>query len=118
MRFGPWRWALCVAALCANAAAGAAGEASTLAPEAGASATTPRFALKLDHESEDRILALVPEKISDSEMQSVLALAPAPRIINLQGVVGLVTMAPFAEFLIAMGYPEEQLRNPVHRGDK
>ena len=112
MRFGPWRWALCLAALCANAAAGAAGEASTLAPEAGASATTPRFALKLDHESEDRILALVPEKISDSEMQSVLALAPAPRIINLQGVVGLVTMAPFAEFLIAMGYPEERIRNP------
>lgn len=37
---------------------------------------------------------------------------PAPRIINLAGSVPIVTMAPFAEFLIAMGYPEASLRDP------
>jgi hypothetical protein len=109
---GGLSWALCAATFCASAAAGADGDATTLAPENGTTAATPRIALRLDRETEDRILALVPEKISDSEVQSVLALAPAPRIIDLQGVAGLVTMAPFAEFLIAMGYPEERIRNP------
>ena len=38
---------------------------------------------------------------------------PAPRIIALQGSVALVTMEPFAEFLVAMGYPAERhSRNP------
>ncbi len=41
-----------------------------------------------------------------------LADLPAPRIIGLSGSVPVVTMAPFAEFLIAMGYPEASLRNP------
>ncbi len=41
---------------------------------------------------------------------------PAPRIINLQGSLAPVTMQPFAEFLIAMGYPEERLRDPVGGG--
>ena len=104
--------ALCAAAFLASAAAGAAGDANTVVLETGTPAATPRIALQLDRETEDRILALVPEKISDAEVQSVLALAPAPRIINLQGVAGLVTMAPFAEFLIAMGYPDERIRNP------
>jgi hypothetical protein len=37
---------------------------------------------------------------------------PAPRIINLAGSVPIVTMEPFAEFLIGMGYPETSLRAP------
>ena len=37
---------------------------------------------------------------------------PAPRIFNLAGSVPIVTMQPFAEFLIAMGYPEASLRDP------
>ena len=37
---------------------------------------------------------------------------PAPRIVLLQGSVPLVTMEPFARFLIAMGYPADRLRNP------
>ena len=45
-------------------------------------------------------------------MLETLVLAPAPRIINLHGSVPIVTMQPFAEFLIAMGYPAERLRNP------
>ena len=54
----------------------------------------------------------VPERISERDVREVLSQAPAPRIINLQGSVPLVTMAPFAEFLAAMGYPKERLRNP------
>ena len=46
-----------------------------------------------------------------SGAQAAAAL-PAPRIINLAGSVPIVTMEPFAEFLIAMGYPEASLRNP------
>jgi hypothetical protein len=66
----------------------------------------------LDAETEARILALDPERISEREVRDVLSQAPAPRIINLQGSVPVITMAPFAEFLAAMGYPLEQLRNP------
>ena len=101
-------------ALCAGAffASAAAGDATTLAPETGTTATTPRIALPLDRETEDRILALLPERISGIEMRTVLARAPAPRIIALQGSLAVVTMAPFAEFLIAMGYPEGRVRNP------
>jgi hypothetical protein len=72
--------------------------------------------IALDREVEDRLLALTPEHISDAEVQQVLARAPAPRIINLQGITGFVTMAPFAEYLIAMGYPEERVRNPRDGG--
>jgi len=68
--------------------------------------------ISLDRASEDRVLALDPERISPEDVREVLAGAPAPRIICLQGSVPLVTMAPFAKFLIAMGYPEERLRNP------
>jgi hypothetical protein len=66
----------------------------------------------LDRATEDRLLALDPERISAEDVRDVLARAPAPRIIGLHGSVPLVTMAPFAEFLIAMGYPAERLRNP------
>ena len=45
-------------------------------------------------------------------MHDVLARAGAPRIVLLQGSVPLVTMEPFARFLVAMGYPEARLRNP------
>ena len=45
-------------------------------------------------------------------MRETLARAPAPRIIALSGSLPIVTMEPFARFLIAMGYPEERLRDP------
>jgi hypothetical protein len=45
-------------------------------------------------------------------VHGVLSQAPAPRIVLLQGSVPLVTMEPFARFLIAMGYPANRLRNP------
>jgi hypothetical protein len=62
---------------------------------------------------EERILALDPERLSARDVRETLSHAPAPRIINLQGSVPVVTMAPFAEFLIAMGYPEERIRRPT-----
>lgn len=68
--------------------------------------------LAIDAATEDRILALVPESISERDVQEVLSRAPAPRIIALQGSVPVVTMVPFAEFLVAMGYPRERLTNP------
>lgn len=36
----------------------------------------------------------------------------APRIVLLQGSLGLVTMAPLGAFLAAMGYPSERLADP------
>jgi hypothetical protein len=67
---------------------------------------------ELDPDVEDRLLALDPQRISAQDVRDVLARAPAPRIIALQGSVPIVTMAPFARFLIAMGYPAGQLPNP------
>jgi hypothetical protein len=60
----------------------------------------------------ERLLALDPGRISASDVADVLAQFPAPRIILLQGSFGPVTMEPFAEYLIAMGYPEDRIRNP------
>jgi hypothetical protein len=94
-----------IAAACAGADAPRAAPALAAAPHTAAR-------LALDPQEEARILALSPEHISEAEVRDVLARAPAPRIIALQGSLPLVTMAPFAEFLIAMGYPEERVRNP------
>jgi hypothetical protein len=52
-------------------------------------------------------------RVSASDVAQVLSLTPAPRIIALHGSVPIVTMEPFAEFLVAMGYPDERVRNPV-----
>jgi hypothetical protein len=68
----------------------------------------------IDATSEERILALDPAQISAEQVRDVLSRAPAPRIICLQGSIPLVTMQPFAQFLVAMGFPEEQLRNPAN----
>ena len=82
--------------------AAAAVAAWCVAPFAAAALTG---AVAPDAASEDRILALDPEHISAADVRDVLAHAPAPRIINLQGSLAWVTMQPFAEFLVAMGYP-------------
>jgi len=85
------------------------------AMDAVADASDARFALErsaLDPAVEARILALDPEHLSPRDVGETLSRSPAPRIIGLQGSVPIVTMAPFAEFLVAMGYPEERLRNP------
>ena len=85
--------------------------ASALAAQAaGDRPASPRPAV--DPAVERRLLELAPEHISASDVREVLARVPAPRIIDLQGSVPIVTMAPFAQFLIAMGYPEERVRDP------
>ena len=78
--------------------------------------TPARADATIDRQTEDRILALTPENISAAEVRDVLAPSAAPRIIALQGSVALVTMQPFAEFLIAMGYPEARLADPKNGG--
>jgi hypothetical protein len=64
-----------------------------------------------------RLLALDPEHVSGPEVADVLARVPAPRIVLLQGSFAPVTMEPFAEFLIAMGYPPDRIRNPRDGSD-
>jgi hypothetical protein len=71
---------------------------------------SPRVAA--DPVLEERILALAPERISAAEVRDTLSHASAPRIIALQGSIPIVTMVPFAEFLIAMGYPADRIRKP------
>ena len=70
--------------------------------------------LMLTRESEDRILALDPDRVSEKEVREVLTNAPAPRIINIHG--GLLPldfgMRSFSQFLIGMGYPEWSVKNP------
>ena len=65
----------------------------------------------LDPATAERILGLDPERVSDDDVRATLARAPAPRIYLFQGSVALVTMTPFGEFLAAMGYPDERLRD-------
>lgn len=80
----------------------------------GALAASSPVGPALDAASEDRILALDPEQISAQQVRDVLSRATAPRIINLQGSLAWVTMQPFAEYLVAMGVPEDRLRNPAN----
>ena len=67
---------------------------------------------QLDQAIAARVLALSPDDISEADLRDALAHVDAPRIVLLEGSVAFVSMQPFAEFLIAMGYPEERLRDP------
>src|ERR1700676_283978 len=73
--------------------------------------------VSVDRALENRILALDPERISEEDVKQTLALGPTPRIILSHGGVILVYMAmqSFGNFLIGMGYPEEQIVDP-HSG--
>src|SRR4030095_13975790 len=89
--------------------------ALAVAAIAAARAQTPANetqVLDVDPAIAQRLQALDPGRISAREVADVLARVPAPRIILLQGSVALVNMDPFAEFLIAMGYPADKIRNP------
>jgi hypothetical protein len=66
----------------------------------------------IDPDVAARVLALDPERVTAEDVRALLAHVPAPRIIALQGSIALVTMQPFAEFLVAMGYPRARLVNP------
>ena len=60
----------------------------------------------------ERLSRLDCSTIDAQTVSDVLARSPAPRIVLLQGSVAIVTMEPFARFLIGMGYPADRLRNP------
>jgi hypothetical protein len=84
----------------------AIGKPQTVTPVAG------RLRATIDPAIAKKLLALVPDHISERDVRDVLVHVPAPRILLFQGSIALVTMEPFAKFLIAMGYPEERIRNP------
>ncbi len=89
--------------------------AAAPARPSGTSGTSGTSAVEeaLDPALEARLLALDAQAVCDQDVREVLGHVPAPRIIALHGSVPITTMAPFAEFLIAMGYPAERLRNPL-----
>jgi hypothetical protein len=59
------------------------------------------------------LAALDCDHVDAAQVRDVLRRVPAPRIVLLQGSVPVVTMEPFAQFLVGMGYPEDLLRNPA-----
>ena len=77
---------------------------------AGETSSKPAHAL--DAAGVDRLLALNCGHVTSADVATLLAPAPAPRIILFQGSVAMVTMDPFADFLIAMGYPVDRIRAP------
>jgi hypothetical protein len=70
--------------------------------------------MSIDAQLEARILALDPERVTDSDVRTVLAAGPTPRIIGLHGGVypTHLLMESFARFLVAMGYPDKKTRHP------
>jgi hypothetical protein len=70
--------------------------------------------MALDPALERRILALDPERISEHDVKTTLALGPTPRIVLLHGgVPGTdLIMMNFGKFLIGMGYPSAKIRDP------
>jgi hypothetical protein len=70
--------------------------------------------LQIDPLIEEKVLALDPEHVSESDIRNVLEHAPAPRIINIHGGIYPVhlLMKTFSKFLIGMGYKEQKIRNP------
>ncbi len=91
----------------------AIGAVAALPAGAGTAATaTPAEAARHDPALVERLFALDPDRVSGDDVAEVLARVPAPRIVLFQGSFAPASMAPFAEFLIAMGYPPERVRHP------
>jgi pimeloyl-ACP methyl ester carboxylesterase len=69
--------------------------------------------VSIDQVLENRILALDPEHLGDTDV-ATLAAGPTPRIMLLRGGVYPVylVMESFGEFLVGMGYPEAKIRDP------
>lgn len=59
------------------------------------------------------LLALDCERLDGVDASTAFAGLPAPRVVLLHGSIPIVTMEPFAQFLMAMGYPEASLRDPA-----
>jgi hypothetical protein len=92
----------------------AAGSDSRPGTEAGRKAKELPAPPVFDAAIEDRILALDPEQITEHDVRATLELGPSPRIFLIHGgVYGThLLMMSFAKFLVGMGYPESQIRDP------
>jgi len=112
----PIRALALVAATCLLAIGGCATQPSKV-PEPAPVANSVLRSLAIDRTLEDRILALDPERITEDDVRTTLAAAPAPRIILLHGGVYPVylAMVSFGRFLIEMGYPDAKIRDPGDR---
>jgi hypothetical protein len=97
----PW---LCALAFIVAAALPAGAWTGANAAPAGATGHEPAVV--------ERLFALDPDRVSGRDVAEVLARVPAPRIVLFQGSFAPITMAPFAEFLVAMGYPSDRIRHP------
>jgi hypothetical protein len=75
----------------------------------GGQAPGPIF--RIETFQEERILALDPERITDSDVKELLSKMPAPRIFSFKGTA-VANMESFGNFMNQMGYPDEKLRNP------
>jgi hypothetical protein len=80
-------------------------------------APAPLRAPGYDLALEDRILAIDPDRVSSSDVRDTLARGPTPRVMLFHGGIFPVylAMTSFGRFLVAMGYPEDRIRNPVDR---
>jgi hypothetical protein len=97
--------------------AGGCATAPRADPAAGAPAIDVRPAwrtMALDPQIEERILALDPEQVTDSDIRTLLAAGTTPRIIALHGGIYPVhlLMDSFGRFLVGMGYPDSKIRHP------
>ncbi len=68
----------------------------------------------LDPAVERRILALDPDRITEHDVRTTLALGPTPQIILMHGgVYGThLLMMNFGKFLVGMGYADDKIRDP------
>jgi hypothetical protein len=109
-----WRIAFAAASITILAGSQLAIAASGTPLPADAAQSSAAGSAGVDDVLAARLLALDPMRISDGNVRDLLARVPAPRIILLSGSVPLVTMEPFARFLVAMGYPEASIRDPAN----
>jgi hypothetical protein len=85
------------------------------APAARVAVPDPVGTLRLDPAVEKRLLAIDPDNVSAEDVRDTLSKVPAPRVVLLHGGVFPVhlAMTSFAQFLIGMGYPADQIRHPA-----
>jgi hypothetical protein len=69
-------------------------------------------ATRLDAAAAAEVRALDCRRVPAADVARLLVKGPTPRIILFQGSLAIMTMEPFADFLVAMGYPQERIRDP------
>ena len=80
--------------------------------EVRAQAAAPMAARGVDPDLAHAVLALDCRRVDANGVSRLQAAGVTPRIILLQGSLAPLSMESFAEFLVAMGYPEQRIRDP------